>query len=201
MPISVNDVLRVVAKMNLNDADDVQAAYNVVVGDMGTGTELDFIDLTTEWVNDIYSGLVDNLPDNLHFDSIEMFNITDNEPIGTFDWPTLTSGSSGAQHMPNSDTCYMFGRTQVPKCRGAKYMPGMTETAHNDGLWDTAFLASYANSLSNWITVAEDVVLDQVLIPVVQRTIGAPTLVENFVGGVVRAVVQPLLRRKIGRGS
>ena len=198
MAIDANDVIKVVAKMRFNEQDDIINVFGGLFTDLGTALQAELLEYLAAWVELPYIAMNDNLPDNLTYDTVDITNNSKNEAYGAFEWPTLNNGANSGQHMPSSDACYAFARTSTVGHRGGKFWPGMVESANVDGLWDTAFLASYVNATTNWITEATDIGTGADWQPrVISSTLAHQA--RDLIGGVTRAVVQPMIRRKMGR--
>lgn len=130
MAISALDIVRITAQMSRLGADDVFNVYNFRVDVPNPGGDDDTMGEIADLLDDIYTFILTDLPDNLLFDSISGINVTKDELLPSKDWPVLTAGTNTADPLPNQIAPCVFWRTLRPKTRSSKFLPFYTEAAN-----------------------------------------------------------------------
>jgi hypothetical protein len=122
MPVEDNDILRVTAKMSLG-TNDVQNVYHLkVAGDPETQDAV--WDGIAAWLEDAYTEVLDCSTGVLHYDTIEVFNITKDEPVSEDAWPSLAAGTgSGSVQSANQVAPIVKFPTLTARSQGRKYLP------------------------------------------------------------------------------
>lgn len=133
MPVSSGDVLRVVCKMSW-DEDEIQNVYHVRAT---SGDNVDDADALSDIATalDTAYDLIDQLiTDEVSFDSIEVWNLTQEHYVGITDWPGLTAGTSDQTPMPPQTAMLALFGTDTPRSQGRKFLPPSTDYhLDNDG--------------------------------------------------------------------
>jgi len=144
MAVADGDVLRLVAKMS-NGGDDIQNVFHVQVAGTGFGTNDDVLDAVSEQIDYAYTQFDQYLSDNLNFDSIEGYNVTQEEYLGEQTWPTLVQGGSADEEIPPQCAPLCLFLTEVAKSQGRKFLPPLIKThIDSDGtISGTALAAIY----------------------------------------------------------
>lgn len=193
-----NDVIRATAKLVNATSGAIQNVYwfkmtsdlslepDDVAEDLGEALEL------------IYDGLITDMSEDTTFDSINYYNITQDFPLGDYDWPTLTDGTQTTEELPHGCAALLFARTGQPRVLGRKFLGPFLEASQSDGAWVTAFRTTLASALNSWITV-----LFEGTHATWQRGVWSATkeAFYTFVDGVVRFVVAYQRRRKANVGA
>jgi len=124
------DIIRVTAKMS-HGADDIFNVFHLrAYGD--TIAEATAETLIANWVDGLYTSLDENFSTGMTFDTISMFNITQDSPMNEVDWPVKTAGLNAAQALPLQVSPLVLFPTSQARSQGRKYLPPITE-ADSDG--------------------------------------------------------------------
>lgn len=144
MPTANNDILRVVAKMSWNGLD-VQNTYHLrasVTSDPGDATVVQEIAAALDGA---YDNIANEIPNDIYFDSIQVWNATTNTYLGEDSWPTLTAGPLTDTPLPPQCAPLVLFNTNVNKSQGRKFLPDFTTHAlESDGTMTSAALAYVA---------------------------------------------------------
>lgn len=131
MTVSVGDVIRATAKMS-QGVSDIQNVYHFKASGSGTATDQAVMDALSTKLDDAYTDFNAFLSSGFLYNSIEYFNITQDEPMGDEDWPVLTVGGTVAETLPFQTSVLCLFGTAVTKSQGRKFLPPMIETASDD---------------------------------------------------------------------
>lgn len=196
MPVNSGDIIRATAKMTYV-GDDVQNVYHLQY--LGVTT------LDSSVVNGI-AGVLDDaydyidlfISDNVGFDTIEVWNITQNRLLDEVNWPTLVSGGGVDSALPTQVSALALFNTAVANSQGRKYLPVFTEAENlGGGIISSAALAAIA------LFIAE--LLGEVVLPDGECYFGNwnPTLARfaDWVSGYISDRMQTQRRRTVGHGS
>lgn len=199
MPETVeNDVIRATAVMDFDGVGTVQNVYHFK---MVTDTTLEDDEVATDLCArlEVYYDIIDGqLTDLLTFDYINLFNVTQNEPLGNWDWPTLTAGLNAAESCPPGTAALAFARTGENRVIGKKYLGPFTVNDLEDGHWKTSLIALVADFITNWIAqsfVGTNAVWEQGVWASVLAAF------KQFINGQAKARVAYQRRRKPGVGA
>ena len=136
-----NDVIRITAKMQI-PAGNVQNVYHFrFSGTSGADGDTVLSDIAAA-LDTAYTEIQPALPSTLTFETIEAFNISQDEPIGEIDWPVLTTGGGSGQSLPPQCAPLILFGTGSPRSQGRKYLPGVTETETDGGGFITSGFAA-----------------------------------------------------------
>lgn len=127
MAISDNDVLRVTAKMSWSSGTrDVQNVYHLLYS--GTGDDdADVVDDIATLLDGAYAEVIGYIPDDFAFETIEVWNLTQDQPVDEVDWPTLVEGTALTTALPAQLAPLVLFSTNAPRSQGRKYLPFFTE--------------------------------------------------------------------------
>jgi hypothetical protein len=198
MAVSANDVIRVVCKMSWGE-DDIQNVYHGKV----TGGTLpsDAVLLTgmSTFFDALYDLIDTNFPDEITFDSISVYNVTQDIWVGEVGWDSLvTGGGSATDPMPPQVAPLILFNTGVLRSQGRKYLPPCTEAANDTDATPVAgFLTAMGNYAAGLLAGASfagwDVAWGN------YRKIGAIFI--PWIDAEVRDIWGSQRRRMFGRGS
>lgn len=142
MPIASSDILRVVAKMTNNYGAEIQNVYHIrctVSSDPGDATVVDEI---AEWMDDAYGQLDAAMPNNITFDTVQVWNESTDTFLGETGFPTITAGQQAAAGLPNQTSPLALFNTNVNRSQGRKFLPPFTEgNLDDDGSPDLTAIA------------------------------------------------------------
>jgi len=144
MAVENNDVLRVSCKMSLFGQDVQNVFY---IRNNGAGS-VDDTTAVTEVLARLDSAFVlqnGEITNNLSYDSIEIFNITQDRPMGEYAWPTLTVGGAVSEALPNQVSGLVLFPTTTARSQGRTYLGGHVEGNNSStGVPDGGALAAMA---------------------------------------------------------
>jgi len=133
MPVSDGDIIRIVCKFSIGE-DDLQNVYHARVD---AGTPIDDAVFLSEMADDIdnmYGDLELATSQNVDFDSIEMYNITDDSYVGETSWPTLIDGGNASNQLPVQTAPLVLFLTPFLRSVGRKFLlPATTALIDADG--------------------------------------------------------------------
>lgn len=143
MPVNNLDVIRVVADMSFLGVYLVQNTYHYQAITPGAIDDLVVSTSLAEKLDDAYANLVPLLSTEFTFDNILVWNVTQDRPMQTLDWPTLVGGSQSTATMPYQVAALVLFRTNRARSQGRKYLPPMVEQANaGGGVLSTAALTA-----------------------------------------------------------
>jgi hypothetical protein len=154
MTIGDQDLLRVTAIMQSDYAGAVVNVYHMIVTGIVAQTQQQILDDITEYVEAIYLNLNASISGAIKYDSIEVFNVSTDEPEPVQSWPTLTQGADAGDLLPDAVCGLVIGRTAKSRRLGKKYFGGATEGSQTGGLWTASYLLNLALAGADWITPA-----------------------------------------------
>lgn len=153
MAPSLYDVIRVVAKMS-QAANDIINVYYLGIEGTTPPSNSALLASIVQWLDDAYAYVAYAFADNLSFDTIDVFNRTANEFVGTDSWPTQTVGGGGVNPMlpPQTAPLVLFPTT-VPKSVCKKFLPVCTDNVLDD---DGTPVAGLLTNMLSYSTVIAD---------------------------------------------
>jgi hypothetical protein len=138
--VNNNDIMRVTAKTTI-PPDDFQNVYHArYLGASGQSDAVAWLAIANV-LEAAYTELLPGVTNQLDFDTIEVWNVTQDRPMIEASWPTLTSGSSVGEPLPFQCAACVLFPTATARSQGRKFFPGFTESeTGGDSLWDAAAL-------------------------------------------------------------
>lgn len=201
MTIDLNDNLKVVAKMQYQGISAIQNAYCVKVTDVASATQLQIRESVARYIEDIYGNFDSLLPDDITFETISIFNISNQLPEPDIGWPTLVDGDGSTDPLPEFACVFAYCSTTTPKVYGRKYWPPPTEVNATGSVLNSGTITAYTGALADWIDVYTDPTTSVELTPLIARFSEEPIAyaVPATAQLVTRLAVQR--RRKVGVGE
>ena len=139
MTVAQSDVIRATAKMSIG-VEDIQNVYHFIVGGSGTPSDSDAMDAIVDCLDDAYAELELKISDEVTFDSIDFYNLTQETYMGSKNWTTLTVGGEPGDMMPPQVCPFVLFDTDVLRSQGRKFLPPTTEGYNDPGGGPTAGL-------------------------------------------------------------
>ena|SRR3989304_5577122 len=200
MTIGLGDVLRIACRMNHAAIGDFVNVYHYKVSIIGTSTEQDIIDYVLGALDTMYLGLAPWMQDNVNFEDINVFNVTQQSPVGTFPWPVCQYGSGGGGDMlPSQVTAFLRATTGYSRNWAKKFLGPFVESASTgNGVVASGLMTALGVFGGLWI-IPVSVPGGAQLDPVVRHAKMAVWRVITDI--VVRNVWATFRTRKPGRGS
>ena len=156
MPVQEDDVLRVTAKMSLENKD-VQNVYHYQLTNDGPFTNAEVFNALQADVSFAYAELRDEISNLFSFDTIEVWNVTQDAPIDEDLWQGFFVGLSNSSRLPRQVCGMVLFNTATARSQGRKFLGGVVEDASNaEGDPDAAMqlaMLSYSAVLLNGATV------------------------------------------------
>lgn len=137
MALASGDILRVAAKQLWNGIDDhVNVFHLEVVTPPSPNSDAAALQDISELVADAFSNLAGDFCNNLSADVIQVYNITQDRPIGVTSWDAAYTGGTGsADCMPPDDAVLVLLDTGVKRRQGRMNFSAITEANQADGHW------------------------------------------------------------------
>lgn len=132
MTIGINDVVSIRAKQLLGTEQCMNTFY---VRNTGGNTVNDstFIAAAQSWVHSIWNPNTGALTTDWASDTIQMYNMTADVPVGEVLWSVALSGSNATHSLPYQVSGLVTFPTNTKRSLGKKYMGGFTEAATDGG--------------------------------------------------------------------
>lgn len=151
--VAPGDVLRLTAKQSYI-VGDVQNVYHFKHdGDSSLDSAPVVAGLRT-FIDDAYAELNAVTADGLFYDTINIFNLTQDEPLGEYSWPTLTQGAESATDAYTTQAAALVKfLTEVARSQGRKYIAGLVEgQVSTGGVISTALQTALGNFATELFT-------------------------------------------------
>jgi hypothetical protein len=201
MSCDLSDVLRVTAIMKEEDAG-IQA--NVYLVRIHSITGAGIADATVladmaDYLDGMYDNIDTLMSNRVDFYQVNVFNVTQDRPLGNTSWPTLTHGNEGANILPTQVAAFIQGNTGYSRCWARKFVGGFTET-HNEsgGIIAAALIAALVNMASDWLAGWTGTGGDTYEPVVYSSKFGLYRVVAE---AVIREIWATIRRRRIGKGA
>lgn len=127
MPVVSGDVIRYTAKMSLV-GNDVQNVYHFQASGTGSAPNEDVLTNGAVEINALHGLINDWISQGLEYDTINGFNVTQDELLGEINWPTLIDGDEATSETYASQVAAVVRfPTAVARSQGRKFIGGLTE--------------------------------------------------------------------------
>lgn len=151
------DVVRVTAKMSFESTEDILNVYHMKHTGSASATDAAFSTAAATWLEVIYTTILSYLSDEVTFETIEFYNVTQDRPMAEIPWPTLTIGSDAGDALPLQCAALVSLPTGVKRVVGKKYIGGLTETnsingGHVSAAAQTALAAFVVQLLNDYVS-------------------------------------------------
>lgn len=150
--MSVNhlDIIRVTARMDFGGIAAVQNQFHFQYTGGSAEDDFEVENGIALLLDDAYQELVALFESGFDFRDILVWNVTQDRPMNTQSWPTLTVGTGAGIALPLQIAALVLFRTNTARSQGRKYLPPMVVTTH-DG---SGHLTTAAQTACNaWATV------------------------------------------------
>jgi hypothetical protein len=111
----------------------VQNVWYFQMTELGPEDDVDVEDALAAWLDNVYSNVVVDQAASFKYDRIDFYNVTQDRPMVSRDWPTLTAGTGAGL----ADALQLAGqvnfRTGVKRSLGKKYIGGYTDASISGG--------------------------------------------------------------------
>lgn len=154
MTIQIGDVLEASARMEFQGVDDQVNVYQFVLGTPGPISDEDGVEDILDLIEAIYTLWKVAMSTLTLFRDIRIRNVTQDEVLGTFPWPTLTAGEAAADCIPPGNCGLINFHTPIPRVTPRKYMGSLVTTQMEA---DGSLGAAIVTRLSDIATLLLDV--------------------------------------------
>lgn len=145
MAISIGDIIRVTAKMQWNE-EDIQNVYHLEAQSATSDSDLTVLGEIADTLDSAYDYLDTAIPNDVTFDSIVGYNLTQERYMGEVSWPTLTAGSNVGDPLPPQTAPLVRFGTDTLGSQGRKFFPPMTDAdLDSDGTISSAVATALGN--------------------------------------------------------
>ena len=151
MTVQTDTVVRASAVLFSNTTGQSVNVFHVKVIDDLSQTEAVLLAEIAEYIDEIYSKINTRVTDNLGYQSIEMFDVSANEPLPPEEWPVQTVGGSAASTLPEGVAALSIAPTRKSKTIGKKYWPVFTEDQLANGVWEASTVTNVQLAADVWI--------------------------------------------------
>jgi len=197
-PVAVGDIIRVTARMQIQNLDDLVNVFHYKVVTNSTLSDDAFMIEVAADLDASYQIINPEISSLVTYVDIDGQNVTQNELLPAKPWPVLVNGADIGALLPQQVAACVFYRTLTPKIRASKFLGGYTENSNN------AVGAIDAAAITNLTTYGVDALVG-INQPNVVATYGAYNKpLDRFtpvVQSVVPAVWRTQRRRRPGVGS
>lgn len=141
----MSDVMRVIAKMSVDEGDIINVYHSLVtIGVVGV-SDAEIVTGLSNAVDYCYDLIKAFYSEDLDFDTIEVWNVSQDRPMGEVEWPTLTNGTGTGDLAPLQVAPLILFGTDVARSQGRKYLPAPLESVLNTkGTLTSTFQAAMA---------------------------------------------------------
>lgn len=153
MSVVDGDILRVVASMLWSDGNVNQNIFNcVITGGGSPWTEEDVIDDCSDWLDNMYANMGGNMSDEIAGNEIIVYKYDalddDWDEVSSQAW--VMNASQVSDQLPRGVAALLRLWTTDPDVQGKKYIPALTETDLEDGLFSAALIAFLLAMAADW---------------------------------------------------
>lgn len=153
MSVADGDILRVVASLLWSDGNINQNVFNCIIsGGGGPYADSDVIDDCSDWLDDMYANMGGHMSDEIAGNEIVVYKYD----AGDDDWDEVSSqawsmnASEVSEQLPRGVAALVRMWTTDPDVQGKKYVPALTETDLEDGLFSSSLLGFLLAFAADW---------------------------------------------------
>lgn len=198
MTVAGDNILKVTARLLFESLDDVQNVFYVQLETGAFVLDTDALEDMAAWLETIYAPIVDSLSSLITFDVVDVWNLTQDQPVGSIPWPTLTVGTGTAETLPPGCAALVTASTGQKNTRGRKFFGVLTELGQSGGLLSLGLMGDLAEAGVAWAGAFFGATSTESWLPGVVDKMGS---LIQFNGVVVRRPVAYQRRRKQGIGG
>lgn len=197
--VQPGEFIRATCKMTLA-GEDVQNVYYYKHDGSSDAGELLVHAAIAVALDDAYDEIDALMTDDMTFDTIETYNVTQGAPINETAWPALTAGGAAGERMPSQVAALVTFPTGVRKSLGKKYLGVFTE-AENDQFGQP--IAALQTALAAFVTEVLAIVVadgENFIVGHIRKVADEVSFIA-WVSGIVESIWATQRRRKKGTGS
>ena len=194
-----NDIIRVAARLQHDEFGDCVNVYHFRKTDATPSTDNADVDDCCDLMDNLYDQINAFIHSTYSYYDINVFNVTQDRPLGSWSWDALTVGGAGGEMMPSQCAAYVQGNTGYSRSWARKFIGGLSETHNTNGKIAAALLAALTNFGVRWCLAVGNGALTSTWEPVIYSTKVAAWRVIADV--IIRDVWATIRRRRKGRGA
>lgn len=199
MAAVLNDIFRVAARMNQPSVGDFVNVYHFKLTNLVNGSDFEVTDDLTKMVDKMYSFISSAMPDGMTFADINVFNVTQNKPLGSYPWNTQVAGGQAADELAAQTAAFIRGTTGFSRNWARKFIGPFTENSnYPGGLIGTPLMNALTNFGAEWLSTTYAGLTND-FAPVVRYAYAGTW--EQITGIVLTNIWATIRRRRVGRGS
>lgn len=198
MAVAATNIIRCACRMNYGGlAEIVNVLHFRVVTAVDTA-EQDVADDLRVIISDNYANFAAFMPSALDTVSIDMYNVSQDYPMGQSQWgPSFTGGSASGDQLAPGNSLMVIWTTLVKRVQGKTYLGPFSEASTTGGNWNSAVLADI-NSFAGTMLSVQNGVNNTYRFGVWSRVQGQFFIPSGY---RIPVVVSYQRRRREGRGS
>lgn len=145
MAVDPNDILRIGARQQIHGTDTQMNVFYLRCDEGAAITDTIAESNVAAWVDALYACVVSHIVNSIEFTEIQIFNVTQNRPMVTQSYPTLTFGQLVAYDLPWGVALLQSYETGVVKVNGRKYFGGLSiDDVTDAGYWASTLVTLFA---------------------------------------------------------
>lgn len=199
MTVYQNDVLRVAARFKHPTFGDLVNVYHFRMTGVAGVDDSEAISDVATLVDDMHGEMVAYTHSTYAAYDINVFNVTQDRPLGSVAWPTVSGGAAGGEVMPSQVAAYVQGNTGFSRSWARKFLGGMAETYNVNGRVGSTLLTALTSYAAKWIAAVPPSTPYTTWEAVVYSSKVAQW--RKITEAVIRDVWSTIRRRRVGRGS
>src|SRR5512134_167816 len=172
MPTVDGDIFRVAARMNQSGSGDFVNVYHYRVETVVQAADFYALQDFSDIMDRLYTQIYTAMPDGMTFEDVNVFNVTQNRPLGSLAFPVLTAGSQATDDLPPQCAAFVRGLTGYSRNWARKFIGPLCENQNQPGgLIGTSMISALTNYGANWLdpSLATPV---NTYVPVVRYAVG-----------------------------
>lgn len=194
-----NDILRVAARLNVPVVGDFVNVFHYRQTDIGLPSEATVLADFAEIMEALYSTVVAGISAEAEFVDINVFNITQDRPMGSIAWPTLTAGGAAGDMLPAQAAAFVRATTGFSRNWAKKFIGPCSEGSSTpQGFVAAALVALLEAFAAEWITTATPTPTNTYESVVYHRSADTWRVLTS---GIVTNVWATIRRRRVGVGA
>lgn len=154
MPVGIcndGDAIRIQAKAQLAGTE-VDGIFYYICQFSADQSDADVMDALATQIDSMYGRVDQLMADDMVFSDIHFYNLTQERPLGTLDWPTMTAGAvTGSTPLPFGCAALVTADTGYKKSRPKKFLGGFTEQDVAANTWSETLTIAMANFAADWL--------------------------------------------------
>lgn len=194
-----NDIIRVATRLNLPLHGDVVNVWHFRKTDAVSQSDATTLVDLSEYCDEMFDTIDNYISIDCDFVDINMFNVTQDRPLGSVSWPSLVAGTRTGHPLPMQTAAFLQGNSGFSRNWARKFIGTFSENENDaNGFIEGALLSGLAQLGIRWLA-GPIFVMTGTWEPVVYHYKAA--LWRTIVEVVIRNVWATMRRRRAGVGS